>query len=202
MMSKSHEAINTPSQKVVFLCGLKNCGKTSFAKELALYSHVIWFDSDEEILKNNPQYESCRALYEARGEKTFREEEQKAVVSIIEKIEKIESQETQKDNKKAFIVSLGGGACDANDVLKLAKECGKLVYLYETEHVLFERMANLGLPAYLQEEQDTARKNFHKIYVRRNEIYSCFSNYVIQLPECTKDDVINKILDLLEIVEK
>lgn len=254
---------DTLSPTVIFLCGLKNCGKTTIAKEVSSISNCIWFDSDEEILTNNPQYETCRALYKERGEKIFREEELKAVISIIEKIEK--PNKLQSKNP-AFLVSLGGGACDTKDILKLANEHGKLVYLYETEHVLFDRMSKLGMPAYLEnlgnfensedfknlessenlgnlesksknksttkaktqnegepntktknahksnQEQSTsinsekenilAKKNFHEIYARRNEIYSCFSSYVIQLQECTKEEVIDKILDLLGFVAR
>lgn len=288
------------SPRVVFLCGLKNCGKTTIAKEVSSLSNCIWFDSDEEILTNNPQYETCRALYKERGEKIFREEELKAVISIIEKIGKVEKvgkiekleelkrpnenssespnensngnpigspieQQNETPNKQksknpTFLVSLGGGACDTKEILKLANEHGKLVYLYETEHVLFDRMSKLGMPAYLEnlgnfensenlgnlgnlentsknkpktksknqnesapntktkienthksnQEQSTnsdkentlAKKNFHEIYIRRNEIYSCFARYVIQLQECTKEEVINKILDLLGFVTK
>ncbi len=258
---------DTLSPTVIFLCGLKNCGKTTIAKKVSSLSNCIWFDSDEEILTNNPQYETCRALYKERGEKIFREEELKAVISIIEKIEEIEKQNKQKSKNPAFLVSLGGGVCDTKEILKLANEHGKLVYLYETEHVLFDRMSKLGMPAYLENlenlgnlensedfknlenfenlgnlentsktkakaqnesapnaetkiksksklaqeqsisihsdnENILAKKNFHEIYARRNEIYSCFARYVIQLQECTKEEVIDKILDLLGFVAK
>lgn len=266
-ISNACNVADTLSPRVVFLCGLKNCGKTTIAKKVSSLSNCIWFDSDEEILTNNPQYETCRALYKERGEKIFREEELKAVISIIEKIEEIEKPNKQKSKNLAFLVSLGGGACDTKEILKLANEHGKLVYLYETEHVLFDRMSKLGMPAYLEnledfdnsenlgnlenksknksktksksqnesapntetkiktkiktkietkrkpsQEQNTsinsdnenilAKKNFHEIYTRRNEIYSCFARYVIQLQECTKEEVIDKVLGLLGFVTK
>jgi len=178
---------------VIFLCGLKSCGKTSIAKKISELTHCLWLDCDFELLKKHPSFENCKALYNFIGEKTFRDEEVNTFNSIVKII---------KNNKKTpVIVSLGGGACDANNILKLAKDNGKLVYLYETEHSLFERMSNEGLPAYLTNSENP-RLEFHEIFERRNKVYSSLADYVIQLSNFTKDDVMHnvakKIIELMQ----
>ena len=117
--------------KTVFLCGLKSCGKTTIASAVAERTGCIWMDCDDEILKRNPKYVSCREMFMAVGEQSFRNEESIAVETMIKRC---------KAKEEMAIVSLGGGACDAYNVLEAAKANGILVYLQQSEHVLFEMM--------------------------------------------------------------
>ncbi len=168
--------------KTVFLCGLKSCGKTTIASAVAERTGCIWMDCDDEILKRNPKYVSCREMFMAVGEQAFRNEESIAVETMIKLC---------KAKEEMAIVSLGGGACDADNVLTTAKANGILVYLQQSEHVLFERMNAKGLPAYLNESD--AKQQFHELYLRRNEIYSCFADYVLQLSNCTKEEAVESV---------
>lgn len=168
--------------KTVFLCGLKGCGKTTIANAVARLAGCSWIDCDDEILKRNPQYKSCREMFRSVGEPSFRKEESLAVQAAIKQC---------KAKGKAAVISLGGGACDANGILKTVKDNGILVYLQQSEHVLFERMKANGLPAYLNESD--AKQQFHELYLRRNEIYSCFADYVLQLSDCTKEEAVESV---------
>lgn len=168
--------------KTVFLCGLKSCGKTTIANAVADRIGCSWIDCDDEILKRNPQYKSCREMFRTIGELAFRKEEALAMETIIRQC---------KAKGEMSIVSLGGGACDAYNVLEAAKANGILVYLQQSEHVLFERMKANGLPAYLNESD--AKQQFHELYLRRNEIYSCFADYVLQLSNCTKEEAVESV---------
>ena len=189
---------------IVFLCGLKSCGKSTIAKEIAERIGCIWIDCDQEILKRNPSFENCKSLYSAIGEKAFRQEEISAFNSIIEKIQKKDSSlsiSVLSVYNTPVVISLGGGACNANNVLNAAKNNGLLVYLYETEHNLFERMSKNGLPAYLTNSKNP-KEEFHTIFEIRNEIYSSLADYVIQLSDFPKDNlmhnVANKVIELMQ----
>ncbi len=172
--------------RTVFLCGLKSCGKTTIANAVANRIGCRWIDCDDEIIKRNPQSKSCRELFNELGETAFRQEESLAMQSII-------NQCKAKDN--TTIVSLGGGACNAYNVLEMAKANGILVYLQQPEHVLIERMEANGLPAYLNVSD--AKRRFHELYARRNEIYSCFADYVVQLSNCMKEEAVETICRML-----
>lgn len=172
--------------RTVFLCGLKGCGKTTIGSQAAKEAGVQWFDSDCEILRSNPDHGSCRELYKALGETEFRRLESLAVTNLAKRC---------KAGSGKAIVSLGGGACNSDDVLKTAKDSGMLVYLRQTETVLLQRMEKEGLPPYLSTEDTT--NQFHRLYVMRDEIYSCFADYVIQLSNCTKDEAVEAIARLL-----
>ena len=171
--------------KTLFLCGLKSCGKTYFAQKLSKQTKILWLDSDQEILKLNEGYSSCRELYKAVGPKAFRAKESQAILSIIENLETV---------KVPAVVSLGGGVCDANNSLKLIKEHGILVYLEESEQVLYQRMTKDGLPPYLGDKPEEA---FHVLYEKRDKIYSCFANYVVKLSKWSEKDVLNQLKELL-----
>lgn len=173
--------------RTVFLCGLKGCGKTTLARKAASMLGCTSMDCDEMILRMNPGFTTCRQLFKTIGEKAFRAEESKAAKAIARLC---------GENGGLAIVALGGGACDADDVLSTAKDNGILVYLYQTEHVLFERMKANGLPPYLDEA--IAEQQFHQLYERRNEIYSCSADYVIQLSDCTEDEAVSALEGLLK----
>ena len=173
--------------KTLFLCGLKSCGKTYYAKKLAeKHPELLWYDSDEQILKLNPAYSSCRELYKALGAQEFRSKEEQAIESLIKELQL---------RQKNAVVSLGGGVCDTNNGLKLASEQGILVYLKESEPVLYQRMLSGGLPPYLG---DKPVENFHKIYEKRNYSYTCFAKYMINLSEWPENQVLSELERLLE----
>lgn len=179
--------------KILFLCGLKSCGKTYYAQKLSQrLQDIIWYDTDKQILKLNQDFHSCRELYKALGPETFREKEQQAIESLIEELPK-DSQE----QKSKVVVSLGGGICDTNNGLKLASEHGILVYLKESEAVLYERMLLNTLPPYLKGDIEESKKQFHEIYAKRDYSYSCFAKYVINLSEWPEEQVLDKLERLL-----
>ncbi len=175
------------NNNIIFLCGLKNCGKTYFAQKLSEKTKILWLDSDQEILKLNKEYSSCRELYKQVGPSVFRDKEKEAIESIIKTL--------TKENKVA-IVSLGGGVCEANNSLEIINEHGILVYLQGLEHVLYKRMQDEGLPPYLG---DNPQFNFHELYIKRDKVYSCFANYVIELYKWSEEQVLNKLKELLQI---
>lgn len=172
--------------KVVFFCGLKDCGKTYYAQKLSQETLIPWFDSDAEILRLNDSYSSCRELYKQVGETIFREKERQAIESIVHRLE---------EKKENAIVSLGGGVCNANNSLEYVKEHGIIVYLKELEHVLYNRMEKEGLPPYLKTNPIEA---FHELYVKRDKVYSCFANYVVELYNWSENEVLNKLKDIFE----
>lgn len=173
--------------KTIFLCGLKSSGKTYYAQKLYedLKPNLLWYDSDAEILKLNGGYLSCRELYKQVGAEEFRKKEAQAVESLLHKI---------NEQNKSAIVSLGGGVCEANNSLKLVSESGILVYLKESEQILYERMEKDGLPPYLGENP---KESFHKLYIFRDNSYSCFAKYVINLSEWSQSTVLGKLKELL-----
>ena len=170
--------------KIIFLCGLKSCGKTYYAQKLSQKAHILWLDSDLELLRLNSGYSTPRELYKAVGATVFREKEEQAIQSLIEQLD---------STCQKTIVSLGGGVCDTNNGLKLVKEHGFLVYLQELEHVLFQRMREAGLPPYLGEN---AEENFHELYTKRDKVYFCFANYVIKLSKWSEEEVLNQLEEL------
>lgn len=172
---------------IVFLCGLKDCGKTYYAQKLSQEAQILWLDSDQEILRLNKCYSTCREIYKQVGATVFREKEEQAIQSIIK---------TLREKKQSAVVSLGGGVCDANNSLEIIKEHGFLVYLQELEHVLYKRMQEEGLPPYLR---DNSKNNFHELYIKRDKIYSCFANYVIELFKWSEEEILNQLKEFLQI---
>lgn len=111
---------------LVFI-GFKNSGKSHFGQLLAKELTLAFIDIDDVIL-DFAHAASCKELYHKVGEKTFREIEKKALISL------------QKTNKT--IIATGGGAIYHEEIEKL----GKIVYLDAPLAILKQR----GLPEWLE----------------------------------------------------
>ncbi len=174
--------------KVLFLCGLKSCGKSYYAQKLSEQEKVLWLDSDQEILRLNAGFATCRDLYKALGAEEFRKKEEQAIKSLLLQI-------SAKD--EPVVVSLGGGVCEANNSLKLVQAHGILVYLQESEQVLYQRMLAGGLPPYLTNGPKDSKETFHTLYVKRDKNYLEFSNYVIKLYKWSEKEVLKQLKELI-----
>ena len=97
----------------LFLCGLMGAGKSTTGKLLATKLNVDFIDLDELIEKKESQ--SVPFLFSERGEKYFRNLENKYLVELI-------------DDSFKGVIALGGGTLVSPSNLMLV-ENGTLIYL-------------------------------------------------------------------------
>lgn len=112
-------------KQIVFLIGYMGVGKTTVGKRLSNYLNVEFIDTDRVI---EGKFDCSIAEYFTKyGEESFRLEEQSVLKSIIK-------------NKKAAIVSVGGGLPCFLGNMDLMNENGTTVYLHRPAKELFQRL--------------------------------------------------------------
>lgn len=176
--------LTSKNYKAFFLCGQKGCGKTFFGRKLSEMSDITWIDLDDEILKSNPQFQSCRHLFKQTGETNFRKQELLAFKKVLSSFE----------SGKTYIVSLGGGSCESEGLMELAKQNGRIIYLMQDEDTVYERTISNGIPPYLEGD---SKSLFHSKFESRHNLYSYFSDFVVKLFDYTESQVVEKLKEIV-----
>lgn len=155
---------------IIWLIGLPGSGKTTIAKNLDRKQFVNLQTMDLDTMIESVSGKPCRELAEENEEK-FRYTEKLFIQTIIKEA---------KHSLGTIVVSLGGGAPCYNDVMKLLKSSGTVVYvlrnidnitnwrtkeelvkLYNTRHSIYEE-ANL----YFDNNSPDAYKEFGQFLVK------------------------------------
>ncbi len=107
--------------KHIFLIGYMGCGKSFWGRQLANSLNLNFVDLDDLIEKTEGM--SIPEMFKKFGEASFRQKEQKALLSI-------------GDFKNATIVSTGGGAPCFHDNMSAMNAMGKTLFLEAEADIL------------------------------------------------------------------
>ncbi len=154
---------------ILFFCGIKHCGKSTLGKLVARQLGYNWADLDDLVLKEISGYQSIRSFYREQGQLAFQREEYKALQQFL------------SHTQGPSLVSLGGGACDNAKLVQLAKQYGRLIYLYVEEGVLLERILKGGVPPFL--DSNDPKGSFSDLYTQRDERYRNICDFMVRLPD-------------------
>lgn len=180
--------MNSDSKKVIVICGMKGAGKSFFASKLQERG-IICFDTDRQILLDNPYFQSVRELYQRIGEKLFRQAELQALQSVFESIE--------SSDEKHFCIAAGGGLAANPDGMELISSMKqklpiRTAYLRQDKQILYQRATEKGLPAYLNHSD--SQSQFFSITQERDLTYLNFCDFVIELKECRSSEETEDLL--------
>ncbi len=163
------------AQPALCLLGVKHCGKSTLAKYLAIHEGFRIFDTDSMLLQlyqagNHEQNApTIPQLYRDVGKDTFTDLEYQSI-----KILHTEHQNTTE----SIVISTGGGICDNQRAVELLRRFATLIYIDTPFSLIWERIAPLPLPAFLDGTKNP-KVSFHSIYQRRSRIYTEIADIVI-----------------------
>lgn len=138
----------------IVLIGMMGAGKTYIGSKLSkLVAHFTYVDTDEEIEKETGL--TISEIFEKYSENYFR----KLEADMIKKI-------SQKRNQ---VISIGGGAFENPENIKVLKQNGIVFYLKAPPEELFNRIKNSTNRPLLNE--DFSPKNIEKLALKREKNY-------------------------------
>lgn len=165
---------------MLFITGIKHSGKTTFASLLAKYYHVPHIDSDV-LVKEYLSIDDIRNYYIKNGKGAFMKAESASLSEYL-------------DKNISSVISLGGGACDNDDLIDIIKEKGRIVYLYRKEKDLLSCILKDGIPPFL--DKNNINDSFHDLFDKRDEKYRKIADLVIDLgPYSEIDSTFDLILE-------
>ena len=166
------------SKKNIVFIGMMGSGKSSIGSIISKRLRLNFFDIDKIIEKELNM--TIAEIFEKRGEKFFREFEEKTTLKILK--------------KSTIVVSLGGGAFINKNIRGEILKNHLSFWLKWDSKILIKRIRNsLKRPL----TKDATISELMDLIQKRSNIYSKAS-FMINCNNRTKNDIANKILEKYE----
>ena len=165
------------SKNIVFL-GMMGSGKTSIGFLISKKLNLEFFDIDNHI-ENNLGMKISK-IFKNKGEKFFREYEEKITLNILK--------------KKKIVIALGGGAFLNKNIRNEVLKNHFSFWLKLEDSMLIKRIKNSTKRPLAFNISDIELKNMIK---ERSKIYSK-ALYKINCNNLNKTEIINKIINIYE----
>ena len=166
-------------KKNLVLLGMMAVGKSTLAKIVAKKLSLQFIDTDKNVENNNAM--KIKTIFEKRGEKFFRAEEEKEVLKSLK--------------NENCIIALGGGAFLNNKIRDSILKSSISIWLDVDIKTLEKRVKwNKKRPLL---KKNNNYKMIKKMYQERKEIYK-LANHKIKCDKMNKSDLTKKIILLYE----
>ncbi len=160
----------------IILVGMPGAGKSYIGGKLArLLAHFTYIDTDDEIEKNAGL--TISEIFEKYSEKHFRKLENKIIKEFSQ--------------TRNHIISIGGGAFENPENIKLLNQNGITFYLKTPAKELFRRVENETHRPLLNE--NSPQKIIEKLLIKREKNYFK-ANFVIDTYQKQAYTILNDIL--------
>ena len=166
-------------KKNLVLLGMMAVGKSTLGKIVAKKLKLQFIDTDKNVENNNTM--KIKDIFEKRGEKFFRVEEEKEVLKSLK--------------KENCIIALGGGAF-LNDKIRDNILKSAISIWLDTDIKTLEKRVKWNEKRPLL-KKNNSYKMIKKIYLERKRIYK-LAKYKIKCDKMNKSDLIEKIILLYE----
>jgi len=166
-------------RKNLVLLGMMGVGKSTLGRFIADKYKLNFVDIDTRIEKKNLM--SVTEIFEVRGEKFFRDEEEKITIDSL--------------NEKNSIIALGGGAFINKKVRDKVLTLAISFWLDTDANILIKRLKiNLKRPML---KNGNTEENLKTLYNQRKHIYN-LANYKIKCDKLSIKKISEKIISIYE----
>ena len=163
------------SSKIIFIVGLMGSGKTSVGKILAKKIGRQFFDTDQEIIRNENL--NISQIFDKHGENYFRELEYKVL--------------TKLKNNTESIISTGGGIVLKKENIDIMTDNGIIIFLNIDVKTQITRIKNKKNRPLL--DSNNLKDDLKNMKNCRDKIYESIADYIVDVSETTKYKVIESI---------
>jgi len=164
-------------EKNLVLLGMMAVGKTTLGKIVAKKQKLEFIDIDSNIEKKNSM--TIVEIFEKKGEKFFREEEEKEVLESMK--------------KKNCVIALGGGAFVNKIIREYVLKNAISIWLTLNIETLIKRTQWNEQRPLLNKKNN--KKKLNELFEERKNFYK-LANHKIVCDELSKNDIVKKIMTL------
>ena len=166
-------------KKNLVLLGMMGVGKSTLGKIVSKKQNLEFVDIDKSIEKKNSM--TISEIFEKKGEKFFRAEEQNEVLKCLE--------------KKNCVIALGGGAFINKTLRENILKNAVSIWLDVDIKTLIKRVKWSKKRPLLKNVNN--QKKMRDLYYKRKNIYK-LANNKIKCDNLGKENIVKKIIDLYE----
>lgn len=164
------------------LCGLPMSGKTTVGGLLSQKLNRDFKDVDRLIeeahRRKTGKVLDCREIYNQDGEMAFRKMEKEQINNL--------------HDSKQTVIALGGGSLTDIECRKIIQSMGCVIYLKSSPQILWKRVSDGGIPAYLDKEYPEAA--FYKLAGSRVADYELAADIMVETDYLTAREIVDIIL--------
>ena len=165
-------------KKNLVLLGMMATGKTTLGKIVAKNHSLKFIDTDANIEKKNSM--TIMEIFEKKGEKFFRKEEEKEVLQSL-----------KIDNS---VIALGGGAFINKNIRENILKSAISIWLETPIEILDKRIKkNFKRPLLTESRQ----KKLRDLHTSRKMIYA-LAHHRIKCHNLSKENIVKKIISIYE----
>ncbi len=165
--------------KNIFIIGSMGSGKTSIGKILAKKNHLSFLDTDHEIIRSSGY--SIPDIFEKFGEEYFRELETKQLKKMY--------------GMKNHVISTGGGIILQKQNIELIKDLGIVIFLDISINSQINRVKNRKNRPLIND--NNLKDNLLSLKKIRDPIYKKISNYIIDVSEKERNQIVTEIQEII-----
>lgn len=165
--------------KNIFIVGSMGSGKTSIGKILAKNNHLSFLDTDHEIIRRCGY--SIPDIFEKFGEEYFRELETKQLKKMY--------------GMKNHVISTGGGIILQKQNIELIKDLGIVIFLDISINSQINRVKNRKNRPLIND--NNLKDNLLSLKKIRDPIYKKISNYIIDVSEKERNQIVTEIQEII-----
>ncbi len=154
-------------------------GKSTIGLAVSKTLNMNFVDVDVEIEKK--EFSSIKSIFDNKGEKYFREIEEKISMSFL--------------NNEESVIALGGGAFINAKIRNKILESAVSVWLDLKIDLLLRRLKDSKKRPLL--DNNNLRKVLNNIYDERKKTYN-LANYKIKCDQVEKSQIVKKIVEIYE----
>ena len=166
-------------KKNLVLLGMMAVGKSTIARIVAKKLKIKFIDIDSIIQKKNSL--TIVEIFEKKGEKFFRKEEEKEVLKSL-----------KKDNS---IIALGGGAFINKTIRKNISKSAVSLWMDLDIDIINNRVKNNNKRPLLKKENN--KDKLIQLYNKRKKIYE-LADHKIKCDKLSKAEMVKKIIEFYE----
>ncbi len=145
----------------LYICGFMGCGKSTIGVRLAKLLGRRFLDLDAYVEKRTKM--SIATIFKNYGEDKYRDMEHEILGEV--------------SNMKNAVVAVGGGTFAYEENIVLAKQSGKIIYLFLPFEACYRRIkGDKKRPLVINNSKD----DLLTIYNRRHTIYKIAASYVYE----------------------
>jgi len=176
---KSNLKFQVTVRKNLVLLGMMGVGKTTLGKIVAKKQDLRFIDTD--LCVEEKWSMEISEIFKIKGEKFFREEEEKEVLKSL--------------NKSNCVIALGGGAFINKVVRNSVLKNSVSIWLSQNLGMLYKR-AKWNKKRPLLKEVNMKNK-IKEIYNKRKDIYK-LADHKINCDNLSKENIVKKIINIYE----
>jgi shikimate kinase len=162
----------------VVLIGYRGCGKTTVGRVLAGRRGAAFVDTDDMIAESTGL--SIHEIFATRGERVFRELEQRAIELAVA--------------APGRVISVGGGAVELKENRQALREYGTVIWLGAPVATLWRRIT--ADPSSASSRPDLAgggEEEVRALLARRTALYASTAHHIVSTDDRAVDDVVDEI---------